>query len=193
MVTDRDVQRMELLRKIYEAADGSTRRFVDVSEIRPSLGVDDRHIKRTVEWFADRGYIQDHTWGGNALRLTPAGVDEAERYIEQTSSDDGEPLGVIAPLLVLLTREQCAQVERATTALQRALDSGELDGQLPTVDRGELDQVLVVIGEQQRSGRPRRGVVLTCLAAAAHILSTIALGVMGNGAYDAITAVMASL
>jgi hypothetical protein len=70
--------RRELLRRIYEAADGSVSEFVDAHEIGRALGLEDAESRRIFEYLEEKGWllVDDHRAG--IVRLTAAGVDAVE-------------------------------------------------------------------------------------------------------------------
>ncbi len=74
----RRATRRTFLVALYERVDGSVSEFVNGYEIAASLGVDREETAKVIAYFEEKGFVRvdDHREG--TLRLTAAGVDEAE-------------------------------------------------------------------------------------------------------------------
>ena len=81
VIAERRRRRGALLERIYLEVDGSVTRFVQVFELADPVGLDRGEAEKAVAYLEEKGLVKVDDHRAGILRLTAAGVDEAERRI----------------------------------------------------------------------------------------------------------------
>lgn len=81
-----DRLRAALLRALYEAAGGATRRSIALSDLAESLNVAMADAEAAGQFLVDRRLAKWETFGPT-ISITPTGVDQVERWNREREKD----------------------------------------------------------------------------------------------------------
>lgn len=137
-------QRESLLVGLYEAVHGSASEFFKTKEVAAAIGLEPEAADDQVIVLKQSGLVDHLTMGGSGV-LTDRGIAEAERLQEQQA----------APLSVVLTAAERADLEAFVGALRRS----EIDDRLEGEDLAEYQADLRTAEAQVTSPRPKRAAV----------------------------------
>jgi hypothetical protein len=70
--------RRQLLRALYDRADGSVSEFISAFDRAADLGIEAAETARIVAYLAEKGWIFVDSHRDGIVRITAAGVDEVE-------------------------------------------------------------------------------------------------------------------
>jgi DNA-binding MarR family transcriptional regulator len=82
-IRERRRLRTALLVGLYHEVDGSVTQFVHAFELAAALGLERAEAEKAIAYLEERGHVKVDDHRSGVLRLTAAGVDEAEARILQ--------------------------------------------------------------------------------------------------------------
>ncbi len=141
-------QRESLLVALYDQTNGSMSESFETDLAAQSIGLEPDRASDLAVVLKNSGYIDTLTFGGTGF-LSARGISEAERFKERVPDASG------APVAVLLTRSERADLEAFVTDLERAAIAEKLSGDDLLEYRADLETARA----QAVSPRPKRNVV----------------------------------
>jgi Mn-dependent DtxR family transcriptional regulator len=84
-IAERRRRRTALLIRMYHEVDGSVARFISGFELAHTLGLERDEAEKAIAYLEEKGLLKVDDHRAGVLRLTAAGVDEAERRILESA------------------------------------------------------------------------------------------------------------
>lgn len=151
---ERNALRARILADIYAAVDGSTDQNFYPEDFVNDVNQDER--RKAFDWLRDNGYIEGRSLAGD-YELTPSGVNEAERVLEEreASGTADEVLEGDGLYLVVLSPEAKAAVEALLSEIDRADPESRMKGD----DLASYEADRRTVAAQMSSPTPRKRTV----------------------------------
>jgi hypothetical protein len=173
LIKEKDRQRWEFLRRLYEATDATPKlRSESQGIIGETMGLDAQTCNQIVHWLIEHSYAEPHGMSED-LEITTLGVDKVEcelhREDEVTEPD-------------ALTPVQAREIEAFLTQLQLAQARGQME--LSATDAAVVDANRQTIEIQLRSPKPNRSIIRSALRTLGRILESGAGTALAYGAIE---------
>ncbi|MGI8939485.1 MAG: hypothetical protein ACR2JF_14995 [Iamia sp.] len=181
-IEELDALRDRVLRALYDSTVGGSR-FFEFDKWASEEDLDGPQVREAVEWLRDRGLAKTPVTGPLA-QLTPEGQDRVEDSQRSVGGGSGA-------VLAELTIQEFRKLEVVLSDVRRFLE--EHGDELERDDLQDLKAQIETIEAQQRSPRPRRGVIGAAMFVMAFVLKAAAGGLVEAGTLEAVQALSSAL
>ncbi len=172
-IEEKDQQRREFLRRLYEATDATPKlRSESQGIIGETMGLDAQTCNQIVHWLIEHSYAEPHGMSED-LEITTLGVDKVERELH-AEHEITEP-DALTPL-------QAREIEAFLTQLQLAQARGQME--MSPTDAAVVDANRQTIEIQLRSPKPNRSIIRSALRTLGRIFESGAGSTLAYGAIE---------
>ena len=172
-IKEKDSQRWEFLRRLYEATDATPkRRSESQGVIAETMGLGAQTCNQIVHWLIEHSYAEPHGMTED-VEITTLGVDKVESEL-RADYEITEP-DALTPL-------QAREIEAFLTRLQLAEARRPME--LSPTDAAVVDAYRQTIEVQLRSPRPNRSIIRSALRTLGRILESGVGSTLASGAIE---------